>query len=860
MGLYHLPTTAKPDEQEAAAEGAEYLRMYKTKTEDGTVMYDFPPRLDVIFEGTRFTITRFPHNGKRATQGKTFKLINKLYRTDADNTFLLWIDSDVILHENAIPEFARAMKRDPRKIAYTGYITVRTSISYSPLLAYQDIEYFSGQLIERAFEAMLGCVVCLPGALTCIRLSAFKQIAPIYLSRLQTEATIDFHRFYLGEDRYMTHLLMETQLKPYSVGFVPSARCKTEAPDTVQTLLKQRRRWYLGAISNEIFMFLTPQLYPRFPVLMLFLMIQFCWRNISILNYIAAFYYGIAGFKLDLWMAIIVVAPYALRWLYITVIALFIKRSKMSFMFPVFSIVQPFLLMLYSLYAVLHLTTRTWGGPRADQKKDLTNRHVWEKLKVPDFDDPDVQRHSHQPQSPANHLLMPGSPSSSSIANGPGALTPPSSPVGLGGSSYSYTAGSSPANSPPHTPPLSPIAHYRQSSASTMTSLDGSRFGTPDMTDVSVPGSSVDGSVVSSYGSPDHIEIQINDGITPSAPHITIEPPQPVLTREDMIKELESGEYELPYSLKVISFKDLHPDELVTLYVATLDRKSSVRSRVTLNAPTLPRRLTQTSRISNQDETNLPSQQPHGQPQPTQQGTGEPVPVPSLPRLNKRMSRISFQDVIIEESASGSENRDSSDGTEEDESERSDRTGEGSERSSVDVPVHEAMPKRTLSRGGNMNGHLSVPGVGLGPRGNVIKPVSILVRRETTERPSTTTTTTTATMTTTMNATTTAGTTMNATKEEGGREVTSVVEIPNPALVKGQIVEIGNTEEEEATPKRMSFEVNDDKDPGRFTVAPLGLPVAPYAVQGGVEGMEGGEGRRMTVSVPAGLPVFPVPK
>ncbi|KAJ3124971.1 hypothetical protein HK098_000691 [Nowakowskiella sp. JEL0407] len=409
---------------------------------DGTIAYDIPTQITVTFEGLCVTICRFPHNGKRATQAKTFKMMNKMYGgkgSNTERTFVLYIDSDIILETNAIYEFSRAMELEPNKVAYTGYITCRTSLApWNFLVAYQDAEYLQSQLIHRSFEAVLGGVVCLPGALTMVRLRALKEVAPHYFTRLDTEKTLDYHRFHLGEDRYMTHLLMEVATnKPkerkrkaaeakrraagkhpktikkgsnaFTIGFCTSARCKTEAPDTWQKLLKQRRRWFLGAVANEIFMLTAPGLWYHTPFLMFAKLWDFGCRSMIFYVTLANVYLNNAVFpyllddtgklivnrrseeeknaSLDIltiffpvakpgdeqsiWSFAIPLAlfvgPMLIKWFVLIYVGLCLKRWRMSALFPIVSILQPAYGMAYTIYALKTYALRSWGGPRTDR-------------------------------------------------------------------------------------------------------------------------------------------------------------------------------------------------------------------------------------------------------------------------------------------------------------------------------------------------------------------------------------------------------------------------------------------------------------------------------------------------------------
>ncbi|KAL0638194.1 hypothetical protein Q9L58_002807 [Maublancomyces gigas] len=76
----------------------------------------YPASLDVTYRGTRITVSRFPHGGKRHCQKRTFKLIDKIYTEYLkrnDNLFILFIDSDCILDKVCIQNFVYEMVRTP---------------------------------------------------------------------------------------------------------------------------------------------------------------------------------------------------------------------------------------------------------------------------------------------------------------------------------------------------------------------------------------------------------------------------------------------------------------------------------------------------------------------------------------------------------------------------------------------------------------------------------------------------------------------------------------------------------------------------------------------------------------------------
>ncbi|RMD44524.1 hypothetical protein DV735_g519, partial [Chaetothyriales sp. CBS 134920] len=223
---------------------------------------DLPKSITVVFKGAQVTVSRFPHGGKRRCQKATYMLIEKLYKPylrEQDDLFILFIDSDCILDPVCIQNFMWDMQLKPKSkhnmLAMTGIITACTHKN-SLLTLLQDMEYVHGQLYERSVESGCGAVTCLPGALTILRYSAFRNMAKEYFcdKAEQCDDMFDYGKTYLGEDRWLTHIFMLGATQRYQIQMSTSAFCKTEAVRSFRTLLKQRRRWFLGFITNEVCM------------------------------------------------------------------------------------------------------------------------------------------------------------------------------------------------------------------------------------------------------------------------------------------------------------------------------------------------------------------------------------------------------------------------------------------------------------------------------------------------------------------------------------------------------------------------------------------------------------------------------
>lgn len=320
-------------------------------------------RTDMLHNDMIVSICRFPHGGKKSAQYGAFKEMEKDNKNLQDS-LVFFIDSDIILDQNCLSHFTYSMEKY-NKSAMTGLITCITSENPSFLTFYQDIEYVSGQILWRNLEVYMGSTSCLPGAFTILHYPFIKKISSKYFNSNEYTDNLDYQRFYLGEDRYLTHLLMEVE--PWKLGFCDYARCKTEAPDTLSGLLKQRRRWYLGHIANDIWMISSLKLWTTYPFLCLFNFFNNT-RNTSI--YIYLLYFTLLLNKdvpLFMWLLLIIL-PIVLNWVFILAYSIKIKR-KMNFLFYICILFfQPIFSMLYMYYTIFTIRQKGWGGVRVEKK------------------------------------------------------------------------------------------------------------------------------------------------------------------------------------------------------------------------------------------------------------------------------------------------------------------------------------------------------------------------------------------------------------------------------------------------------------------------------------------------------------
>lgn len=336
----------------------------------------YPTSIDVSYRGARITVSRFPHGGKRHCQKCTYKLIDKVYTgylKKNDNLFVLFIDSDCILDQVCLQNFIYDMELSPGNrrdmLAMTGVITSTTK-SHSLITLLQDMEYIHGQLFERTVESGCGAVTCLPGALTMLRFSAFRRMAKYYFADKaeECEDLFDFAKSHLGEDRWLTHLFMIGAKKRYQIQMCTSAFCKTEAVQTVASLIKQRRRWFLGFITNEVCMLTDWRLWKRYPVLLTVRFMQNTIRTTALMFFIMLLAIITTTKKIANLPVGFIAISLGLNWLMMIYFGLKLKRFKI-WLYPMMFMLNPFFNWYYMVYGIFTAGQRTWGGPRADAAK-----------------------------------------------------------------------------------------------------------------------------------------------------------------------------------------------------------------------------------------------------------------------------------------------------------------------------------------------------------------------------------------------------------------------------------------------------------------------------------------------------------
>jgi cellulose synthase/poly-beta-1,6-N-acetylglucosamine synthase-like glycosyltransferase len=148
----------------------------------------------------------------------------------AEHEALVFLDADTLFQRDTIRQLVAPLA-DPAVGAVSGHARVGNLRTF--IARCQALEYICGfNLDRRAFDA-LDCITVAPGAVSAMRRTALREAG-------------GFRSHTLAEDTDLTLCLHRCG---YRIRYVPGAVAWTEAPETIQSLAKQRFRWCFGTMQ-----------------------------------------------------------------------------------------------------------------------------------------------------------------------------------------------------------------------------------------------------------------------------------------------------------------------------------------------------------------------------------------------------------------------------------------------------------------------------------------------------------------------------------------------------------------------------------------------------------------------------------
>ncbi|KAJ3219415.1 Chitin synthase, class 2 [Dinochytrium kinnereticum] len=200
-----------------------------------------------------------------------------------------------------------AFERDPNVAGACGEIVAELGPYWSklvnPIVAIQNFEYKMSNILDKPLESVFGYISVLPGAFSAYRYSALQgEPLECYFKGENPEgASLQESNMYLAEDRILCFELVVKREAQYLLRYVKSARAETDVPSTLESLIKQRRRWINGSFFASIYatwnfkrIFSSGHTGSRKAILMAefiynFIQIIFGWFNLG--NFFLTFYF-----------------------------------------------------------------------------------------------------------------------------------------------------------------------------------------------------------------------------------------------------------------------------------------------------------------------------------------------------------------------------------------------------------------------------------------------------------------------------------------------------------------------------------------------------------------------------------------
>lgn len=176
-------------------------------------------------------------------KGKRHALFHGVKELSADHDFIVTIDSDTVLHEDALIRIVEPLK-EKHIGASTGDVLLLNE-KQNLLTRMVGAYYWVGLQIFKKAQSNLGMVVCCSGCLAAYKSTLISEIIDEFVNQ-QFMGEACTH----SEDRHLTNLILRDG---YDVVFVEEAICYTSTPHKVKDFLKQQQRWKRGYIREATF-------------------------------------------------------------------------------------------------------------------------------------------------------------------------------------------------------------------------------------------------------------------------------------------------------------------------------------------------------------------------------------------------------------------------------------------------------------------------------------------------------------------------------------------------------------------------------------------------------------------------------
>uniref|UniRef100_A0A6C0HW28 Chitin synthase n=2 Tax=viral metagenome TaxID=1070528 RepID=A0A6C0HW28_9ZZZZ len=304
------------------------------------------------------------------------KSTNLIFKLSFNNKidYIINIDADTIFDYNCSYELIKTLENHKDNVGCVGYVDInmKKSSIFNPYNLYQYAEYMFAQCLRRQAQSHLTHKVnCLSGCVQILKVceeNCGEKILTLFnYCPKETDNIFTHIRSIASEDR--NHVCLMHSIYPYARTVQTlSAIAYTNIPKSLRIFLSQRRRWSLGAITNDLLLLFSPNIniferIASFVNVFTFTVVPFIFvatilfiKNIIIHPNI-----------LMLYLSIIMIVPFG----YGLLIPIFFKRmhfkEAMYFYcsYIIFITMGFFIVLLTYAYSLLGMDSITWGKTRA---------------------------------------------------------------------------------------------------------------------------------------------------------------------------------------------------------------------------------------------------------------------------------------------------------------------------------------------------------------------------------------------------------------------------------------------------------------------------------------------------------------
>ena len=313
--------------------------------------------------------------------------------------YIIGIDADTIFDYNCTYELIQGIEQDKNIHGCVGLIDINPNMNkYSFYVLYQYAEYIFTQCLKRhAQSTITHKVSCLSGCNQILRISeetCGEKILSVFNYYPKKDDNILTHiRSYASEDR--NHVCNMLSMYPY-IKTTQSLKAisYTTVPTKVRVFLSQRRRWNLGALTNDMLLVYFPGINIFERVLAFVNILTFA---LTPFIFIATIYFIISIIEqptmLMLYLSIFILIPV----LYSLLIPIFIKPE--SFNVSMYYYISYFVFLSCSsiinlfcfTYSISQMDVITWGKTRSIEYIIASADIKDTDIKVADIKDTDIK-------------------------------------------------------------------------------------------------------------------------------------------------------------------------------------------------------------------------------------------------------------------------------------------------------------------------------------------------------------------------------------------------------------------------------------------------------------------------------------